>query len=87
MAGGFILKLGHALQLAHLGKCIQQPAQLGVGRHLTLHKQGRAGNIQPRGQVPRGDAIGLLAQFGGVLADGNGVQVNHAEKAAFAGVG
>ena len=64
-----------------LGRALQQPGQLGVGRHVALHEQGAGLGIQAGGQQQRGHGQGGLAQLGGVAGLGQGVQVDHAVEA------
>ena len=73
--GGFILELGHAGELTEHGVAVQHPAQLGVGRHMGLDKEGILLRIQTAGNVGRHLGNGMAAQLRRHLAHRDGVHV------------
>ncbi len=78
---GFILELGHAGELPKLGVAVQNPGQLGVLRHLALDEKDALLQVDAHGQQ-HGVAIQhVFPQGGGLLPDGDGVQVRQAVNA------
>ena len=75
--GALVLELGHAGQLTKLGVAGQHPRQLGVGRHMALHKQDVFLGVDAHRQQQGGQFAGAATQLGGVLAHGQRVQVRH----------
>ena len=78
MLGALVLELGHAVQLAHIGKAVQDPSQLRVGAHMALAINQALLRVQAAGQVNGHQLLAAAAQGGGVLPDGNGMHVHHA---------
>ena len=74
--GGLVLKLGHPLQFAHVGKAAQIPVQLRVLVHMALEINDIFLGIQPAGQENGHGAQAGLAQLGGILPDGEGMHVH-----------
>ena len=79
--GGLVLELGHARQLTHLGVAVEDPAQLGVLRHVRLDENGALLGIDTDRQIEGGRVQTSLAQGSRVLASGDGVQVDDAVEA------
>ena len=76
-AGGFILELGHAAQLAEHGVAVQHPAQLGVGRNMRLDEQHVFLRVQTAGDIGRQLDQGVPPQLRRDLPHGDGVHVGH----------
>ncbi len=75
-----IFELGHALEFAQRSDGIEQPHELGVRRHMRLHKQGGPVGIDSRGQYPdRHVQRALAMQRRVVERTGDGMQVHDAE--------
>ena len=53
-----VLELGHAAQLAERRHAVEQPGELGVGAHVTLHEQQRPVAAEPGRGEQRGQAPG-----------------------------
>jgi hypothetical protein len=79
LALGLVLELGHPRQLAEAGVALHQPGQAGVLGHVALHEQRARLGVEAGGDEQGGDRQRALAQLGGVLGHGEGVQVDHAE--------
>ena len=75
---GFVLKLGHAGELAELGVAVEHPGQLGVLRHLALDEEDALFQVDAHGQQQGVGLQHVLAQGGGLLAHGDGVEVRQA---------
>ena len=73
-----VLELGHAPQLAHGGRALEQPGETGVLGHVALHEQGAAVGIEADGQQVEGGVERVGPQVGRVDLGGEGVQVDHA---------
>ena len=78
MLGALVLELGHAVQLTHIGKAVQDPSQLRVAAHMALAINQALLRVQAAGQVNGHQLLAAAAQGGGVLPDGNGMHVHHA---------
>ena len=78
MLGGLVLVLGHALQFAHVGVAVQDPAKLGMAADVALAVDDVLLGIQAAGHVGGGNLQAALAQLSGILADGDGVHIHHA---------
>ena len=79
--GGLRLVLRHALQPADGGDAGEHPGEFGVRGNGGLHHDGAILRVDSGGQIERGDLEDFGAQFGGVLVDCDGVQVDDAENA------
>ncbi|MPM37082.1 hypothetical protein SDC9_83688 [bioreactor metagenome] len=75
---GFILKLGHARELAEHGVAVEHPGKLGVLRHMGLDENDALVGVQPAGDKLGKQLQTLAAQVGGVLPHGDGVLIHHA---------
>ena len=73
-----VLELGHAVEPAERRDAVEDPGELGVRRHVALHEDGGVLGIQPGGQEPGRDLVGLGAQLRGLLRHGDRVQVDDA---------
>ena len=62
LLGRLVLELRHAPQLTHAGRALQQPGQLGVGRHVALHEQRAGLRVQAGGEQQGRHGQGGLAQ-------------------------
>ena len=78
VAGGFILELGHAAQLAEIGVAVQRPAQLSVFRHVRLYEDGAFFRVDAAGQIQSQRVERRFTQRLRVLADGNRMLVHDA---------
>ena len=78
MLSGFVRKLGHAGELAELGVAVEHPGQLGVLRHLALDEEDALFQVDAHGQQQGVGLQHVLAQGGGLLAHGDGVEVRQA---------
>ena len=76
--GALILELGHSGQFPEHGIAVQDPAQLCVCGHMTLHKQRILFGIQPAGHIQRQRLVCPLPQIRRILSYGNSVLVHHA---------
>ena len=80
------LVLGHALQPADRSDAGEHPGQLRVRRHRRLHHNGALVRVDARRQVERGQFEDLGAQLGGVLVEGDRVQVYDTENGFVVGL-
>ena len=76
---GLVLELGHPGRLAESRDAVQDPGQLGVLRHLGLDEQRALFDVDAAGNVLRGRDPGAVGQFGGILRNGDRVQVRDEE--------
>ena len=72
------LPLGHPVEVAPGGHAAEQPAELGVLADVALAEEDAALGIEPGGEQDRGRVVDALAQLGGVVGDGDRVQVDDA---------
>ena len=77
--GGFVLKLGHAGELAEHGVAVQHPCKLAVGRHMGLDKEDALLRVKTAGNIVGQEHQGAAAQLRRVLTDGDGVLVGQEE--------
>ena len=75
MLGGFILELGHAVELAHVGDAAEDPRELRVLMHVALNKQRRTVRVDAACDEQRRHGAGLLTKLGGIVADGQRVKI------------
>ncbi len=75
---GLVLELGHAVEPADPCDAVEDPGELGMRADVGLHEQDMAAGIDAGGQQHRRHFPGLAGERGGVLPDGDGVQVHHA---------
>ena len=78
VAGGLVLELGHAGQLAEHGVAVEHPGQLRVGGHMGLDEEDGLLRVDAAGHQLGKELNGLAAEGGGVLTDGDGVLIHHA---------
>ena len=83
---GLVLPLGHALHPAHARDTVENPRQLRVLGHLALVEQDRLFRIDTGGDKPCAQFTRGIGQFGRVLPDGDGMQIDHAENRGHATV-
>ena len=76
MLGGLVLELGHAGHFAHVGKAVQDPAQLGVLGDLGLKVDDVFLRVEAAGQEERHGAQAGLAQLRGILAHRQCVEIH-----------
>ncbi len=81
---GLLLELGHAVEPTHARDAIEHPGELGVLCDLALVEDDLLFRIDAAGQECRGYLTRGARQFGRVLPDGDGVQVDHAINAVIA---
>ncbi len=74
--GRFIFELRHALQPSQRRDAVQQPTAFGMGRNVTLHKQGAFVRINAGGQQDGGQRPRLKVQLNRILRHGDAVQIN-----------
>ena len=77
---GLVLELRHPAELPEARHRAQQPGRLGVSGHAALGEDGRALGIEAGGEEHRGEVERSLAQVGGVVLDGDRVEVDDAEE-------
>ena len=75
------LELGHAVQPAKASHAVEDPGELGVGRHLALVEDDMLAGIDAGRQERRRHLAGLGAQLGRVLPHRDRMQVHDAEDA------
>ncbi len=78
---GLVLELGHAVEPAQPRDAIEDPGELGMGRHLALVEHDRARRVDAGGEERGGDLSDLRLQLGRVLPQGDRVQVDDAVEA------
>src|SRR5205085_948543 len=81
LLAGLFLELGHPVQPAERGQTAEQPSQLGMGADRALIEDDAALGVDPGGDIGGCDLAGRLAQFVGVLRQGQRVQIDDAEDA------
>ena len=81
MLGRLVLELGHPVQLAHVGKAVQDPGQLRVSGHMRLVVDTVLLRIQTGRDVEDEERSGSLPQSRRVLAHSDRVHVHHAVEA------
>ena len=72
----FVLKLRHARKLAHVGIAVENPGKLRVLMDVGLEKDDVLFRIQSAGEENGQRAQAGLAQLRGILANGDGVQID-----------
>ena len=75
-----VAELVHPLQAAELGERAQQPAQLGVLLHVALAEEDAALGVEAGGEQQRGEVVQAAPQLGGLVGDGDRVQIDDAEQ-------
>ncbi len=78
---GFVLKLRHAAELAHIGKAAQKPAKLRVRGYMRLIIDAVLFRIQTGRDIERIQTPGIFAECGRVLPQRQGMQIHNAVKA------
>ena len=78
MLAGLVLELGHPVEPAEARDAVEDPGQLGMGRHGRLGEDHRLLRVDPGGEVGRGDLPGLVDEVLRVLPLGDRVHVDHA---------
>ena len=76
--GAFVLVLGHAGKLAHVGKAVQNPRQLRMAADMALTVDDVLLRVQTAGNVGGGHFQTAAAQLGRILPNGDGVHIHHA---------
>ena len=77
LAVRLLLELDHPVQLAVGDGGLHQPAQLGVLGHVALDEEGGDVGVEADGHQHAGQLQGAFPQLGGVVLDGEGVEVDH----------
>src|SRR5581483_7431212 len=77
---GLVLELRHAPELPVARHGREQPGRLGVRGHVALREHRRALGVEAGGEQHRVQVERALAQVGGVVLDGDRVQVDDAEE-------
>jgi len=75
-----LLELDHPLQPVERSDTVQEPAELGMGRHMALHKHRAFFRINPAGQIKGRCAEGVLRQTARVVGNGDRVQIHDTEE-------
>src|SRR5579872_2955092 len=75
---GFRLVLRHPLEPTDSGDAGEEPGEFRMGGYARLHHDGRFARIDPASNKQPGGFLDLTAQLGGVLVDGDGMQVYNA---------
>ena len=70
--GRLVLELGHPPQLAHAGRALEQPGQLGVLGDVALHEERGHLGVEPDGQQHGGRGQGGPAQLVGIAGARSG---------------
>ena len=78
---GLVAELVHPFESPEFGDAGQQPGQLGVLPHVALAEQDAAGRVKAGGEQDRSRVVEPLAQLGGFVGHGEGVQIDDAEDA------
>ena len=81
MLGGFVFKLGHAAQLAHIGKAVQDPGQLGMGAAVRLIIYAVLFRVEAGCDIQDEQVPGPAAQLGRILPHRDGMHVHNAVEA------
>src|SRR6185312_6663450 len=76
-----LLELRHAVEPAEAGHAVEDPGELGMGRHLALVEDDVLARVDAGGEVAGGDLARLMLQLLRILPDGDGVLVDDAEDA------
>lgn len=77
----FILKLGHAFELAERAEAAEDPCEFIVADDVALGEQVAFGGIEAAGDVHCEGTVRGLAQFGGFIGEGDCVLIDDTEKA------
>ena len=75
---GLLLELVHAVEVAPCRHRAEQPAELGVLLDVGLAEQDAALGVEPGGDQDRRRVVEPLAQLGGIVGNGDRVQVDDA---------
>ena len=74
-----VLELGHPTQFTHRRGALQEPGQLLMRRHMTLHEEGAAGRIKSGGKEHASRIKRLAPQNLWVDRQGQCMEVDDAE--------
>jgi len=75
---GLFLELGHAVQPSEPRHAVEHPCEFSVFGDLALVEHDVLLRIDAAGDEGCGDLADRARQFGGILPDGDGMQVHHA---------
>ncbi len=78
LARALLLELGHAAQLAHRGRALEQPRELLMGGHVALDEQGAPLGIETRCEQQAGGVDRLSSKLGGLDGSCQCVEIDHA---------
>ncbi len=78
---GLVLELGHAVEPAEAGDAVEDPGELGMGRHLALVEHDRPLRVDAGREEGGGDLADLRLQLGRILPERDRVQIDDAVEA------
>ena len=74
---GFVLELGHAVELTHVGAACKRPVQLRVLLHMGLHEHHGPFRVNAAGKQQRDRIECALPELVRILPDGRGMQIGY----------
>ncbi|CAB4681583.1 unannotated protein [freshwater metagenome] len=74
-----VFELCHSPEFSERRSAFHEPRKLGVFADVALNKEGGASRVDTDGQKKLGQFEGPSPEFCGILGDGKGVEINHAE--------
>ena len=80
MLGRLILKLGHAVQLSHVGKAVQNPRQLRMAGYVGLIIDAVLLRVKPGRNIQGQKRPCALSKLRRILPHRNGMHIHHAVK-------